>query len=134
MTALPGLTAHARVAAVTAEPCLFWIAKRVGPAPGGRRDVEVPADLGALTDDGRMIVASRWRAALDVRDVETADDGGTVRFVGLRVLPHDDADEFEERASAVLRETCADLAAGLTVGDELARGAAAVSARGRPDR
>jgi hypothetical protein len=120
---------------VPAEPCLIWIAKRVSPAPGGRRDVAVPAELGPLTGDGRMILLSRWRAALDVRDVTLEDDDGTVRFAGLRVLPHDDADEFEERASAVLRRAHADLAAGLTVGDEIARGAAAaapVSARRRP--
>jgi hypothetical protein len=113
---------------VSAEPWLIWIAKRVSPAPGGRRDVAVPAELGPLSDDGRLILVSRWRAALDVRDVELGDDGATVRFVGLRVLPHDDAEEFEERASAVLRQTHAELVAGLTVGDEIARGAAAAGA------
>jgi hypothetical protein len=117
---------------VPAEPCLIWIAKRVFPAAGGRHDVEVPAELHPLSDDGRMIVASRWRAALDVRDVELRDDGAVVRFVGLRVLPHDDDEEFEERASAVLREAHADLAAGLTVGDEIARGAAAAGRGPRP--
>jgi hypothetical protein len=116
---------------VSAEPWLIWIAKRVSPAPGGRHDVEVPADLGSLSDDGRMIVTSRWKAALDVRDVELCDDGAAVRFVGLRVLPHDDAEEFEDRASEVLRRAHADLVAGLTVGDEIARGAAAAD-RGRP--
>jgi hypothetical protein len=110
---------------VSAEPWLIWIAKRVSPAPGGRHDVEVPAELGPLSDDGRMIVASRWKAALDVHDVELCDGGAAVRFVGLRVLPHDDADEFEDRASAVLRQAHAELVAGLTVGDEIARGAAA---------
>jgi hypothetical protein len=116
------------VPAVPAEPCLIWIAKRVAPASGGRYDVVVPAELGPLSDDGRMIVASRWRAALDVRDVVLEDDGRTVRFVGLRVLPHDDAEEFEERASEVLHGAHADLVAGLTVGDEIARGAAAAGA------
>lgn len=111
-----------------AEPCLIWIAKRVAPTGDGRHDVVVPAELGPLSEDGRMIVASRWRAALDVRDVVLEDDGQSVRFVGLRVLPHDDAEEFEDRASAVLRRAHADLAAGLTVGDEIARGAAAAGA------
>jgi hypothetical protein len=99
------------------------MARVVSPnADRGRHDVAVPADLAALSGDGRMILASRWRAVLDVRDVLIDADGGAVRLVGLRVLPHDDADELGERVGAVLADVAAELRGGLTVGDEIARG------------
>jgi hypothetical protein len=115
---------------VSADPWLLWMARTVSAAADvGRQDVCVPADLGGLSDDGRMILVSRWRAALDVREVAIDPAGGTVRLEGLRVLPHDDADELGERVGSVLAGVWAELRGGLTVGDEIARG---FGASGRP--
>lgn len=104
------------------DPWLIWIAKLDAPADGGRRDVEVPADFGGLDEDGLLIAQSRWTRSFDVLEVEVDVDPDRVRFVGLRVLPHDDADDFERRASEILEEVALAVRRGLTLGDEIARG------------
>ncbi|WP_210493726.1 hypothetical protein [Patulibacter sp. SYSU D01012] len=104
------------------DPWLIWIAKLDEAGEDGRRDVEVPADFGGLDEDALLIVQSRWTRAFDVREVEIAAEPGRVRFGGLRVLPHDDAEDFERRASAILEDVALAVSRGLTLGDEIARG------------
>ncbi|MGX6447821.1 hypothetical protein ACVU7I_07110 [Patulibacter sp. S7RM1-6] len=104
------------------DPWLIWIAKLDRAAGGGRRDVEVPADFGDLDESGLLIAQSRWERAFDVHEVAILVEPDRVRFRGLRVLPHDDAEDFERRASAILEEVAAAVRDGLTLGDEIARG------------